>query len=198
MGSRSGTTLPGTRGIRSRSPDGLQALTSRGAWRPAGRSTCSGARRAGSTRTWRSPCRSVASTRSSRRSTGSRSTSSVLGAGGRSRAPRSTSCTRRGSVSRTRASTGSTSSGSRTTPTRGSAGVTCASGCRTRRSSRRPPMASRTWCRRSRCCSRPSTRGRRMTRTSHGVLPLLSPARRAWLAETLATVHAGHRWLDLL
>ncbi len=29
-----------------------------------------------------------------------------------------------------------------------------------------------------------------------GALPLLSPARRAWLAEALARVHPGHRWLD--
>jgi hypothetical protein len=30
------------------------------------------------------------------------------------------------------------------------------------------------------------------------VLPLLSAARRAWLAETLASVHPGHRWIDVL
>ena len=31
-----------------------------------------------------------------------------------------------------------------------------------------------------------------------GVLPLLSPARRAWLAGALARVHPDHRWLDAL
>ena len=31
-----------------------------------------------------------------------------------------------------------------------------------------------------------------------GVLPLLGPNRRAWLAETLAGVHPGHRWLSAL
>ena len=31
-----------------------------------------------------------------------------------------------------------------------------------------------------------------------GVLPLLSSARRAWLADSLARVHPGHRWLEAL
>jgi hypothetical protein len=31
-----------------------------------------------------------------------------------------------------------------------------------------------------------------------GVLPLLSPARRTWLADALVRVHPGHRWLELL
>jgi len=31
-----------------------------------------------------------------------------------------------------------------------------------------------------------------------GALPLLSPARRAWLADNLAIVHPGHRWLAQL
>jgi hypothetical protein len=30
------------------------------------------------------------------------------------------------------------------------------------------------------------------------VQPLLSPAQRAWLADALAVVHPGHRWLDVL
>jgi hypothetical protein len=31
-----------------------------------------------------------------------------------------------------------------------------------------------------------------------GVLPLLDPARQAWLASALARIHPGHRWINQL